>query len=76
MAKQVLIKTGSNIILKQSQIALVQMAADGLNRKQIADKLGVSIRTIEMHFDNIRRTTGSTDIVSLVAFMFRAGVVK
>lgn len=50
--------------------------ANGLLSKEVADKRGLHIRTIESHLCNVRRKLKSKTTVQAVARALRDGVIK
>ena len=55
MKKPIVIITKPNeVTIKQDRIALIQMAADDIHRKKIAEQVGLSVRTVELHFNNLK----------------------
>jgi DNA-binding NarL/FixJ family response regulator len=46
-------KTGSAEQLSPRELEILELAAKGMRNKAIADKLGISIRTVEGHFNSI-----------------------
>lgn len=56
--------------LSEREVQVVELVAYGMTNPMIADRLVVSIRTVESHLRNIKRKTGACDraaIRSLVA---------
>jgi DNA-binding CsgD family transcriptional regulator len=45
--------------LSNRERELIDLVADGLTDKQIAEKLFISIRTVHTHLDRIRQKTGA-----------------
>ncbi|MCQ2540076.1 MAG: response regulator transcription factor [Acetatifactor sp.] len=46
---------------------IVRMLADGLNRQEIADKLGISARTVRFYIEELKTKTGHEDTMKMVA---------
>ena len=44
------------------------LIADGLHNREIAERLGISRRTVESHTKSLLRKTGTRDRVALVRF--------
>lgn len=59
---------------RESQIA--SMVVDGLLSKEIADKLGLSVRTVEKHRENLMGKLGVRDVASLVRVWLRESVER
>ena len=45
--------------LSKRELELVELVAEGLTDKEIAEKLFISIRTVRSHLDRIRDKTGA-----------------
>ena len=56
---------------RQSEV--LRLAGRGLSGKQIARRLGISVRTVEDHFSAMRRRTGARSQGELVAYVATAG---
>lgn len=48
--------------------------AAGVPNKRIADKLGLSTRTVEMHRRNLMSRLGVNSLAELLRFAFEAGI--
>ena len=53
---------------------VVQLYAEGLTTKQIADRLGLSVKTVETHRRNILEKLDITSIAELTKFAIREGL--
>jgi DNA-binding CsgD family transcriptional regulator len=61
--------------LTARQAEVLKLAADGLSGKQIARRMGISVRTVEAHFSGMRERTGAHSYGELVAYGIAAGIV-
>lgn len=57
------------------QVEVLRLTALGLAGKQIARHLGISVRTVEGHFDAMRQRTGTHSQAELVALAVATGLV-
>ena len=57
------------------QLEVLRLTALGLAGKQIARRLGISVRTVEGHFDAMRQRTGTHSQAELIAFAIATGLV-
>jgi transposase len=57
------------------QVEVLRLTALGLAGKQIARHLGISVRTVEGHFDAMRQRTGAHSQAELVALAVATGLV-
>ena len=58
------------------QVEVLRLAGIGLSGKQIARRLGISVRTVEDHFSALRQRTGVRSQGQLIAYWTAAGLVK
>jgi NarL family two-component system response regulator LiaR len=54
--------------LSPRELEVLKLAANGLHAKQIADELGISVRTINGHFDSIFKKLGVSSRVQAVIY--------
>lgn len=54
---------------------VLQLIAEGQTNRQIADKLGVSVKTVDTHRTRLMRKLGIHDQTTLVKFAIRKGIV-
>lgn len=62
--------------LSPREIEVAKMVAEGNASKEIADKLGLSVRTVEKHRANIMDKTGVRDVASLTRYCIHYGLVR
>ena len=68
--------TGPYDILTQRQREVLQLIAEGRSTKQIAQRLGISIKTVETHRTELMERLGIHGIAGLVRYAIRAGIVR
>ena len=61
--------------LSGRETTVVIMIADGYTNKQMADILGLSVKTIECHRAHAMQKTGAYCLAHLVRYAMRAGLV-
>ncbi len=54
---------------------VLRLVADGLPSKLIADRIGISVKTVEKHRERLMRKVGVHDVVHLTRFAWSSGVV-
>ena len=54
---------------------VLQLVAEGLTTRKIAERLNIDAKTVETHRTNMMRKLGVRDVVSLVKFAIRNGLV-
>ena len=63
-----------NTLTKREKAILIELL-DGLNNKKIADKLSISIRTVECHRGNIYRKLDTHSISGLIRYAKKQGIL-
>ena len=63
-------------LLTPKETEVLRLVALGHLNKEIADQLGVSIRTVETHRFNLRKKLDLADTASLTRYAIQAGLVK
>ena len=61
--------------LTPRQREILQLVAEGHTSKDIAQRLGLSYRTVETHRNQLMKRLGVADLAGLVRFAVRAGLV-
>jgi DNA-binding NarL/FixJ family response regulator len=61
--------------LSPRELDVVRLIVDGLGNQEIADRLGVSRRTIHAHVANLMRKTNTRTRTQLAVHALRAGIV-
>jgi|ERR1051325_10868702 DNA-binding NarL/FixJ family response regulator len=62
--------------LTPRQREILQLVAEGHTSKEIAQRLGLSHRTVEVHRNQLMKRLGVHDLPSLVRFAVRVGLVE
>jgi DNA-binding NarL/FixJ family response regulator len=62
--------------LTPRQREILQLAAEGYSSKEIAQRLGLSYRTVEAHRAQLMERLGVHDLAGLVRFAVRVGLVR
>ena len=61
--------------LTTRQLEVLRLVAEGLTTPQIAQRLTLSVKTIETHRSEVMKRLGVHDVVSLVRYAVRVGLV-
>ena len=61
--------------LTDRQIQVLKLVAEGYRTREVAKRLGLSIKTIESHRSEIMKRLRIHDVVSLVRFAIRVGLI-
>lgn len=62
--------------LTARECEITQLLAEGLNNKEIATRLDISVKTAETHRTNIMRKIGAHSLADLVRYAIRNGLVQ
>jgi DNA-binding NarL/FixJ family response regulator len=62
--------------LTPRQIEVLQMVADGHRTREIASRLKLSVKTVESHRGEVMKRLEMHDVVSLVRYAFRVGLIS
>lgn len=69
-------KEGENHILTVRESEILRLIASGLSNKQIADKLCISVKTVETHRARIMQKLDLHTTADLVRYAIRTGILK
>jgi DNA-binding NarL/FixJ family response regulator len=62
--------------LSARELEVIRLVAEGHSSKEIADRLALSVRTVEKHRANIMDKINVKEVASLVRWCIHAGIVK
>jgi DNA-binding NarL/FixJ family response regulator len=62
--------------LSARELEVARLVAEGFSSKEIADRLNLSVRTVEKHRANIMDKIGVREVASLVRWCVQSGIVK
>lgn len=62
--------------LTPRQREVLELVALGLTTKEIGDKLGLSVKTVESHRAQLMRELGIHDVTGLVRYAIRTGLIR
>lgn len=68
-------QTGINSSVTPRELEIIQKMSEGLSTKQIADALGISKNTVEIHRHNIIQKTGCRNCTHVVFTFAKLGFV-
>ncbi len=66
----------SEVALTEREKEIVRLSAEDLGRKEIAARLGISIKTVEFHLNNIRRRLGVHGTAGMVRYAIRNNLIE
>lgn len=62
--------------LTPREVEIARLVTEGLSSKEIADRLNLSVRTVEKHRANIMEKLGVREVASLVRYCMQAGIAR
>lgn len=62
--------------LTPRQLEVMRLIVDGATNREVAEKLGISVKTVEMHRMQLMMTLDVHNVVGLVRFAVRAGLIQ
>lgn len=63
-------------LLTQREVEIVRLICDGMKNSEIADAMGISLRTVEVHRKNITDKTKATNVAGVVVYAIKKGIYK
>lgn len=63
----------SEVILTPREKGIIKLIAEGMNTKEIADALHISVNTVESHRKNVLLKTGLKNVAHLIKWAFENG---
>ena len=70
------VKTGLDFELNERELLVLKYISNGCSTSEIADKLYLSIKTIESYRSKLLAKTGSKNAVTLIIFAIKHGLIK
>lgn len=69
------IKTLGEIPLTNRELEIIKLIAEDLSNREIADKLFISVRTVETHRKNIMQKLHTKSVIALVHYAAQNGII-
>lgn len=69
-------KDSDEVRVSKRELEVLNLVAQGLSNQEIADKLFISRRTVDGHKANLIQKTGSKNIVDLLIYAIKKGLVS
>ncbi len=63
-------------VLSKREMEVLQLFAEGMTNRQMADKLFISVRTVETHKNNIMKKINLKNTVDLVKFAIKNNIIE
>lgn len=65
----------NSILLTEREIQIVRLIAEGLSSRQIAERLSISVKTVDTHRSNIMEKLGVRNSAELIKYAIREGIL-
>ncbi len=62
--------------LTKRETEIVRLVADGYKNREVAEKLGISVKTVETHRANIMNKLALRNLAELIRYAIQKGFVK
>lgn len=62
--------------LTKRETEIVRLVADGFKNREVAEKLGISVKTVETHRANIMNKLALRNLAELIRYALQKGLVK
>ncbi|MCX6984147.1 MAG: response regulator transcription factor [Lentisphaerae bacterium] len=69
-------RTKTDVHLSSREREVLQLVAEGRANKEVADDLGISIKTVEKHRQSVMRKLNLHDTASLTRYAISAGIIE
>jgi DNA-binding NarL/FixJ family response regulator len=67
---------GEQPVLTEREIEIVRLIAEGLINREIAERLGISVKTVDTHRGNIMEKLNVHNTAELIKYAIRKGIVQ
>lgn len=62
--------------LTKRETEIVRLVADGFKNREVAERLGISVKTVETHRANIMNKLALRNLAELIRYAIQKGLVK
>lgn len=62
--------------LTKRETEIVRLVADGFKNREVAEKLGISVKTVETHRANIMNKLALRNLAELIRYAIQKGLVR
>ena len=67
--------TDESVVLTKREIEILELIGEGFSNSEIAEKLFISVRTVDTHKNNLISKTGSKNVVSLLIYAIKNKII-
>lgn len=69
-------ETSASVLLTEREVEIVRLIAEGLSSRQIAERLSISVKTVDTHRANIMEKLGVRNSAELIKYAIREGILS
>jgi DNA-binding NarL/FixJ family response regulator len=69
-------KSNANVALSSREVEVLQLVAEGKANKQVAKELGISIKTVEKHRQNLMKKLDLHDTAGITRYAIETGIIE
>ena len=62
--------------LTKREIEVVRLVSHGHKNREVAEKLGISVKTVETHRSNVMNKLALRNVVELIRYAIQKGLIK
>jgi len=62
--------------LTKREVEVTRLVAEGFKNREVAGKLGISVKTVETHRANIMNKLGLRNLAQLIRYAIQKGMIK
>lgn len=60
----------------QREIEVIRLVAEGHKNREIAEKIGISVKTVETHRSNVMNKLAFKNVVDLMTYAVKKGIIR
>jgi DNA-binding NarL/FixJ family response regulator len=64
------------MILTEREVQVLSLVAEGFSSREIAERLSISVKTVDTHRANIMEKVGAHNVAELIKYAIREGIVS
>ena len=62
--------------LTKREVEVTRLVAEGFKNREVAGKLGISVKTVETHRANVMNKLGLRNLAQLIRYAIQKGMIK
>jgi DNA-binding NarL/FixJ family response regulator len=73
--KELVVK-GDAAMITPTELKIIKEVANGSTSKEVAAKLNISLKTVEVHRHNVMKKTGAGNFIQLIIALYKKGIIE